>query len=273
MVAGMNFWINLDAAAFTPSSDVCSLPGSPCTDLVFNVNNVNLGKEILAWLRTNNNNYKNGEPISWLQDDGTFVIGANSLSCLPTPGAFSFDLKGEDLAGVLGDTDAIRKALSTLANECLPDGYSVSDNVFQNISVSQNPDGSYSVSGLAYSGAAKDAAGVLATVRQCMEENGWDFSIDGKTAKVSGFVGDKNCVASRKAGNSNVCNSKKPPSSQMIDGGARGGNTLTKRGGFDSGSSDYYCSGDTVCCFCRLYWPQKVHGTPCRGRYIITIEY
>ena len=234
MVAGMNFSINLNAAAFTPGSGVCSLPGSPCTNLVFNVSNVNLGKEILAWLRTNNNNYKNGEPLSWLQDDGTFVIGADSLSCLPTPGAFSFNLNGGDLAGVLGDTDSIRKALSTLANECLPDGYSVSDNVFQNISVSQNADGSYSVSGLAYSGAAKDAAGVLATVRQCMEENGWDFSINGKTAKVSGFAGDENCIASRKASNSNVCNSGKPPSSQMVDGGALGGSTLTKRGGFDT---------------------------------------
>ena len=74
----------------------------------------------------------------------------------------------------------------------------------------------------------------LATVRQCMEENGWDFSINGKTAKVSGFAGDENCIASRKASNSNVCNSGKPPSSQMVDGGALGGSTLTKRGGFDT---------------------------------------
>ena len=83
MVAGMNFSINLNAAAFTPGSGVCSLPGSPCTNLVFNVSNVNLGKEILAWLRTNNNNYKNGEPYRGFKTMEHCDWQIACLVCLP----------------------------------------------------------------------------------------------------------------------------------------------------------------------------------------------
>lgn len=220
MVAGMNFSVEFGASALNPGSGICATAAAStiCSNYEIDVENFNLGKEMLLWLRTNNNNYKNGEELSWLQPDGTFVIGTNSLSCLPTPGAFSFNVKGDDLADILGNTNNLRDALVKVANECLPSGYSISDNAFQNISITQNPDGTYTVNGLAYSGAAKDPAGVLAATRKCIEDNANDLVINGKTVKISGFEGDKNCAASRDRGSSNVCNTKSPPASQMRDG-------------------------------------------------------
>jgi hypothetical protein len=243
MVAGMNFSIHLDVSAFTPNSNVCNAIGSSaCSSISVELKNINLGKEILLWLRENNNNYRNGEPLSWLQSDGTFVIGTNSLTCLPTPGSFSFDVKGDDLAKILENTDDIRNALVKVANECLPSGYTVSKNIFQNISISQNSDGTYSVDGLAYSGASKDAAGVLAATRQCIEENADSLLIGGEKVKISGFQGDKNCAAAREKGPSNVCNTKAPPSSRMIDGDQ----TVNNKNTFDNDPSNTFSMVEVI---------------------------
>lgn len=190
----------------------------------------------------NNNNYKNGEPLSWVQSDGTFVIGTNSLACLPTPGSFSFNVKGDDLAKVLENNDDIRNALVKVANECLPAGYTVSRNIFQNISISENSDGTYTVVGLAYSGAAKDAAGVLAATRQCIEENADSLLIGRQKVKISGFQGDKNCAAAREKGPSNVCNTKAPPSSRMIDGDQ----TINNKNAFDNDRSNTFSMVEVI---------------------------
>lgn len=215
MVAGMNFSIFVTASAFKSSAPVCTntLTKSICTSAnEISLSNVNLGKEMSTYIANSNN----GVPPTWIKGEGTIVVGRNSLSCIARPGSFRFDMSGKNLPNFNNPT-SLREALAATASRCMPEGYDVSVSSFQNLTIIPDGAGGYQVAGLAYGGAAKDPAGVMQALRECLAKSADSLDINGKTAKISGLEDDRSgCTVVRN--NNNMCSTGAPPSSAMEGG-------------------------------------------------------
>ena len=117
MVAGLNFSALLTVKIFEPSAPVCqvSLLQSLCQSNVIELTDINLGQQLSKWIVAQGNN----QP-SWIdKDDGTIVIGRNSLTCIASPGTFSFGVDGKDLQTIdVPDLADLRDRLVSTTNIC-----------------------------------------------------------------------------------------------------------------------------------------------------------
>ena len=215
MVAGLNFSVFLTAKIFEPSSPVCqlSLLQSLCQSNAIDLTDINLGQQLSNWIVAQGNN----QP-SWIdKDDGTIVIGRNSLTCIASPGTFSFGVDGKDLQTIdIPDLADLRDRLVSTANNCMPSGYTVNTKYLKNLTIISDGNGGYTVNGLVYSGGAKDPAGVIQALRECIAKEGGFMNVaNGKTIIIEQLEGGTKCSTVREK--DNMCNTRSPPSSAMRD--------------------------------------------------------